>query len=106
MLTCRRMYHRHSRRNNSGYVDFSELCAWWHKDGSIRIRKPAARVRALLSSALATAAPRFVARWDAQKALITRARAAARAQVRRRSEQFAWWTSNPGVMPLGAVSGP
>ncbi|CAM9441381.1 unnamed protein product, partial [Ectocarpus sp. 4 AP-2014] len=68
--------------DGSGDVDFCEFSAWWHKDGLKRSQRPAALIRSAVSSLVAKVAPITAARRDARRALISRARAEARAEVK------------------------
>ncbi|CAM9342694.1 unnamed protein product [Ectocarpus sp. 8 AP-2014] len=68
--------------DGSGDLDFCEFSAWWHKDGLKRSNRPAALIRSAASSLVAKVAPITAARRDARRALISRARAEARAEVK------------------------
>ncbi|CAM9300736.1 unnamed protein product, partial [Hapterophycus canaliculatus] len=68
--------------DGSGDVDFSEFSAWWHEEGLRRSKRPGALIRSAASSLAATVTPMVETRRDAQRALISRARAEARAEVK------------------------
>ncbi|CAM9575821.1 unnamed protein product, partial [Scytosiphon promiscuus] len=68
--------------DGSGDVDFSEFSDWWNVEGLRRSKRPGALILSAASALAATVAPKAAARRDAQRALISRARAKARAEVK------------------------
>ena len=75
-------HHCGLNRDGSGDVNYAEFSAWWHKERQKREKSPATIVGFALAAATKSLAPLATLRRDAQRALVSRARAEARDEVR------------------------